>query len=300
MGRLRRKSQLVVAALTLCPLALSQAQFKTTTTLVRHIVTVKDPQGNLIGSLDKSAFKVFDCGVAQEVAVFEKQTALPLSVSILLDTSGSTAKDLNYEVTSIDRFLKALLGAGNDKDAASLYSFNTFVTLLSSFTRRQARLTAALKDAHPSGGTSLYDAIVLASDALKNREGRHVMIVVTDGGDTISRYKYADALRSAHSVDAVIYPILVLPVTNDPGRNVGGENALAAMAAGTGGRVSTPAANAELDKVFAGILDDLRTQYLVGYYPKDLPPDAPKFHPVRVQTVRPELRVLARTGYYGN
>lgn len=301
MGRLRRKSAVLVAALLSLGVVVSaQAQFKTTTTLVRHIVTVKDTQGNLIGSLDQSAFNVLDCGVTQEISVFEKQTALPLSVSVLLDTSGSTAKDLGYEVNSIDRFLKTLLGSGNDKDAASLYSFNTFVTLLSSFTRRQARLTAALKDAHPSGGTSMYDAIVLAADALKNREGRHVMIIVTDGGDTISKYKYSDALKSAHSVDAVIYPILIMPITNDPGRNVGGENALAAMAAGTGGRVSTPAANAELDKVFTGILDDLRTQYLIGYYPKNLPPDAPKFHPVKVETQRADLRVLTRTGYYGN
>jgi Ca-activated chloride channel family protein len=267
---------------------------------VRLLVTVKDQKGQIVGSLDRDSFRVFDSGVAQDVSVFERNTSLPLSVSVLIDTSGSTAKDLRYEVQSVEKFLKALVGEGNPDDAASLYSFNYQVTLMSSFTRRQQRLSAALKDLRPDGGTSLYDAIYLASKDLEHRDGRHVIIAVTDGGDTTSGKKYRDALESAHLADAVIYPILVVPITNDAGRNTGGEHALETLALGTGGRVFAPTVGAELDRAFSEILRDLRTQYLVGYYPRNLPADTPKFHSVRVEVTRPDLRAQTRAGYYGD
>ena len=98
--------------------------FKVDVPLVRLLVTVKDSAGELIGSLDRSLFTVTDNGVQQEIAVFEMQTAQPLSVALLMDISGSTAKDLRYETTSIDKFLKPFIGEGNPKDAAALYSFN--------------------------------------------------------------------------------------------------------------------------------------------------------------------------------
>jgi Ca-activated chloride channel family protein len=172
--------------------------------------------------------------------------------------------------------------------------------LLSSFTRRQARLSNALKQVRPEGGTSLYDAIYLASEDLESRQGRHVIVVVTDGGDTTSRQSYRDALEAAHLADAVIYPILVVPITNDAGRNTGGEHALETLALGTGGRVFAPMVGAQLDQAFTDILRDLRTQYLVGYYPRDIPADAPRFHAVRVELARKDLRAATRAGYYGD
>lgn len=278
--------------------ALAQAQFRVDVQLVRLLVTVKDAQGALVGALDKDQFTVFDAGAKQEIAVFERQTALPLSVSVLLDTSGSTAKDLRYEVQSVEKFLKALLGEGNPEDAAALYSFNYQVSLLSSFTRRQARLSRALEGIRPEGGTSLYDAIFLAAQDLESREGRHIFVIVTDGGDTTSYHSYDHALQAAHLADAVIYPILVVPITNDAGRNTGGEHALELLAAGTGGRVFRPAVGNELDSAFTQILRDLRTQYLIGYYPRGIPANAPAFHPVRVELARPDLRAQTRAGYY--
>jgi Ca-activated chloride channel family protein len=132
------------------------------------------------------------------------------------------------------------------------------------------------------------------------RDGRRAMIVVTDGGDTTSVKNFHDALEAAHLADAVIYPILVVPITNDAGRNVGGENALAALAAGTGGRVFFPSAGPALDEAFAEILRDLRTQYLMGYYPKNVPLTKNRFHPLQVKVARPGLRVITRSGYYGD
>jgi Ca-activated chloride channel family protein len=127
-----------------------------------------------------------------------------------------------------------------------------------------------------------------------------VIVVVTDGGDTTSNKKYRDALEAAHLADAVVYPILVVPITNDAGRNTGGEHALETIAQGTGGRVFTPSVGAQLDAAFAQILRDLRTQYLLGYYPRNLPPDTPRFHTVRVETDRKDLRPSTRSGYYSD
>jgi Ca-activated chloride channel family protein len=307
MGRFRYQSALLTAAVALgvagavfVVAASAQSTFKVDVKLVRLLVSVKDARGELVGSLEKPDFTVYDSGVKQEVAVFEHHTELPLSVSLLIDTSGSTAKDLRYETTSIERFLRALLREGNSSDTVALYAFNDEVTQLNSFTRREQRLIDSLKELKARAGTSLYDAVHLASRGLNGREGRHVIVAVTDGGDTTSDKKYADAFESAQNADAIIYPILVVPITNDAGRNLGGERALETLASGTGGRVFQPAGAAELDDAFTQILRDLRTQYLIGYYPHNLPADAPRFHLVRVEPARKDLRATTRTGYYGD
>ena len=125
--------------------------FKVDVKLVRLLVTVKNRQGALVGALDRNDFSVYDCGVKQDLAVFERQTELPLSISVLIDTSGSTAKDVRYETTSVEKFFKALLGEGNSKDAAALYGFNYDVTLLQGFTRSSGRLNENLRSLKPSG-----------------------------------------------------------------------------------------------------------------------------------------------------
>lgn len=303
MGRIRYQSAFLTAAAVLAVLAVAafaQSTFKVDVKLVRLLVSVKDARGELVGSLEKPDFTVYDSGVKQEIAVFEHHTELPLSVALLIDTSGSTAKDLRYEQTSLEKFLRALLREGNPADAVALYAFNDEVTRMNSFTRREQRLFESLKELKARAGTSLYDAVHFSSRDLKDRDGRHVIVAVTDGGDTTSGNKYADAFESAQNADAIMYAILVIPITNDAGRNLGGERALETLASGTGGRVFQPMGAAELDEAFTQILRDLRTQYLVGYYPRSLPADAPRFHQVRVELTRKDLRATTRAGYYGD
>ena len=277
----------------------SNTTFKVSVRLVRLLATVKDANGQLISSLNKSDFSVSDNGVPQEVAVFERQTEQPLSVAVVVDSSASTGIAMHYELDSVSKFFKALLYEGNPKDTAALYSFNWEVTLMSAFTRRFARLDASLKRVHSEGGTSMYDAIFLASRDLELRDGRHVMIMVTDGGDTTSTKNYQQALQSAQMADVVMYPVLVMPITNDAGRNIGGENALTTLSQGTGGRVFKPSDSAGLDRAFEDILRELRTQYLIGYYPKDVPPAKDRFHTLKVEVKSRNLRVITRSGYYG-
>ncbi len=288
------------AALFLTLALAAQPIFKTNVSLVRLLVGVKNQAGDVIGSIGQDEFEVFDCGVKQNVVVFERQTALPLSVAVMVDASGSTLKDIHYETTSIGKFFKALLREGNVKDTAALYSFNYDVHLMHTFTRNLGQLMEQLGKIKPTAGTSLYDAVHLVGHELQGREGRHVMVIVSDGGDTTSFFKYHDALEAAQKADAVIYPIIVVPIANDAGRNIGGEHTLTQFASNTGGRVFYPSNFAELDKAFEEILLDLRTQYMLGYYPKNLPADAPRFRPVVVKVKRPDLRVSTRSGYYSD
>jgi Ca-activated chloride channel homolog len=281
-------------------LGAQQPSFRVDVRLVRLLVTVKNAAGDLVGLLNRSDFTVQDDGVAQDIAVFEHQTAQPLSVAVLIDTSASTGKDLRYETASITKFLNALVQEGNPDDSVSLYTFNWQVTLLNSFTRRISRIEENLKTLHPEGGTSLYDAVYLCSQQLHDRDGRHVIVVVSDGGDTTSSKKYRDALDAAQNADAVFYPVVVIPITNDAGRNTGGEHALETLAGSTGGRAFYPSVGDSLDRAFEEILRDLRTQYLIGYYPRGVIAGDTHFHAVRVELPkRRDLRVSTRTGYYG-
>jgi Ca-activated chloride channel family protein len=275
------------------------AVFRSNVRLVRLEVTVKDSNGAIATGLNKDDFEVSESGVPQQIAVFERNTSLPLSIAVLVDTSGSTYKDLAYEIESTNRFFHAVTREGNPDDAVALYSFNWQVTQHVGFTRNTARLERALHSLRGEGGTSLYDAIFLASRDLEDREGRHAMIVVTDGGDTTSSKDFDAALEAAQRAEAVLYPIVVVPIENPAGRNIGGEHALETIAARTGGRPFFPSDSASLDQAFDDILQELRTQYLLAYYPRGVPGEGNRFHPVTVKLRRPDLRAITRSGYYG-
>jgi Ca-activated chloride channel family protein len=271
--------------------------------LVHVIASVRNQSGELVGALTQSDFEIFDNGVRQDIAVFAKQSDQPLSVALLIDTSGSTSKDLKFETASATRFLHVLLTEGRPDDSVALYSFNYDITELQPFTHNhralETSLNSLLKHLKGEAGTSLYDAIYYAARALENREGRKVIVVITDGGETTSSRDLKQALEAVQLADAVIYPLVVIPVTNDAGRNIGGEHALAILAERTGGRTFLPAGSAELDRAFSDLLNELRTQYVLGFYPHGVPLTKERFHSLQVRVKSPELRVSARNGYYG-
>ena len=294
MSVTRFAAMFAAAALVLA----QQPTYKADVKLVRLLVNVKNPKGELVGNIDKSEFTVFDENTPQEIAVFERYTTKPISVAILVDTSGSTAKDWQLEVRSIGKFLTALFGEGNEHDAAALFTFNYDVTIRQEFTRNAKRLEDSIRYIKPEGGTSLYDAIYHASGQLQRRDGRHVIVLISDGGNTTSSKLYKDAKEAAQRGDVVMYPVVIVPIENDAGRNLGGEHALKTLADDTGGRLFDPTIK-QIDQTFTEILRDLRAQYMIGYYPRNLPPGAPKFHQVRIDLARPDLRAQTRTGYYG-
>jgi Ca-activated chloride channel family protein len=274
------------------------ASFSVRVNLVRLLASVRDRSGVPVTSLNKTDFQVFDSEVPQEIGVFERNTSLPLSVAILIDTSGSTQIELHNEVDSVLKFIPTLLNAGNPDDTFALFSFNWRTNMEVDFSRNHHRAEHALHALKGEGGTSLYDAVYLASDSLADRNGRHVMVVVTDGGDTTSYKRYGEALQAAQHADVVLYPIIVVPIANDAGRNTGGEHALATLAESTGGRIFYAAGFEQLDEAFKDILQALRTQYLLGYYPKNVRQEPKLFHPVKVELRDAQLKVTVRNGYY--
>ena len=280
--------------------AAQEPVFRANVELVRLLVTVKDREGAPALGLGKQNFRIFDNGVEQQISVFERHTEQPLSVAILIDNSGSTGKELKYEIDSVTRFTKALFAEGNPDDRATLYSFNWEVVQRTRWIRSPQQIDRSLRGLKGEAGTCVYDAFWFASREIETREGRHVIIVITDGGDTTSSRTFHQALEAVQMADAVIYPILVMPITNDAGRNIGGENALESFAAGTGGHVFAPSIGLQLDDAFSTILRDLRTQYLIGYYPRNLARTKERFHKLRVTLDRPGLRVQTRSGYYGD
>ena len=184
----------------------------------------------------------------------------------MVDTSGSTAKDLKYESDSASRFFHILLGEGNLQDAAALYTFNWEIREQQPYTRDLRALDARLKIAPRfEAGTSLYDAIYLGGGRLEIAPG-------PQGHGDYQRwrqhyqqsYDIHKALEAAQLADAVIYPLVVMPITSDAGRNIGGENALTFMAERTGGRTFLPALGKQLDKAFDDIITELRTEYYIG------------------------------------
>ncbi len=280
--------------------AAQEPVFRVDVRLVRILATVRDAQGALAGNLGREDFLVTDNDVEQEIAVFERQSAQPLSVAVLIDRSRSTQRQRAYELTALRRFFQALVREGNAEDTAALYSFNYEVVLQADFTRRLDRLETALRRLRSEGATAMYDAIYLAARDLERRGGRRVAVVVSDGADTISRTTFHEALEALHAADAVMYALLLVPVKGEAGRNLRGENALIQFCSGTGGKMFYPSAPKALDEAFAEILRDLRTQYLIGYYPKNLPPSKERFHRVRVTVKRPGYTVSARTGYFAD
>ncbi len=303
MGRHRFSATIAAIAIALSAALLCAQQdviIRTEVKLVRVLTNVRDAAGNLVGDLSKEDFEVLDNGAPQQIAIFERQTAQPLAVSLLIDISASTAKDLPIEISSLQRFIDEFFKEGTGNDLASLYSFNDEVTLLAGFTRNRDQLKKAMRNMKAEAGTSLYDALMLSAPRLGDRDGRRVFLVVTDGGDTTSKYSYHQALRRVHEAEASIFSVLIQPITNDAGRNMGGENALYTLAASTGGRVFHASVGPRLNAAFTDVLKALRTQYYLGYYPKNVPLNKNPFHSLEVRVKRNGLRTEARAGYYGD
>jgi len=300
VGRRKRLPHLVAAMLVLAvALAAQDLVIPVKVNLVHVAATVKNRAGQLVGSLHQEDFEIFDNGVRQEVAIFERQADQPLSVALLVDVSGSTNQDLKFETDSAVRFVRTLLSFRNSQDQVALYAFDDSVTQVHNYTRNIVSLEAMLRQMHGSAGTSLYDAIWLASHDLELRDGRKALVLVSDGGETTSKIDSHRALEAAQLADAVIYPVIVMPITNDAGRDIGGEHALQFMAEGTGGRTFLLSEGPQLDRAFNSIITELRTEYLLGYYPHDVPLTKERFHKLEVRLKSPELRASARNGYYG-
>jgi Ca-activated chloride channel family protein len=156
---------------------------------------------------------------------------------------------------------------------------------------------------HVGTATAVYDALYLGSRALEKRKGRKVMVVITDGGDTVSKTDYHEAVRAAQEAEAIVYSLIVVPVEASAGRDTGGEHALMQLSEDTGGKYYYASSLAQLDSAFRQISDELRTQYLVAYYPSRRFSNS-EFRRLQVSVAGVpagnDFKVRHRTGYYSS
>jgi Ca-activated chloride channel family protein len=266
--------------------------------LVNVFVTVTDEHGAPVSSLKKDNFQLFEDGRPQTISVFGKESELPLSIVLDIDTSLSTHKDLPLELASARRFARAIL---RPVDALSLYGFNEVVDQVVPFTADLKTIDRGIDRLQPGAATALYDAIYLGAEALEDRQGRKVLVVITDGGDTVSKINYQGALRAAQTAEAIVYSIIVVPIEASAGRDIGGEHALIQLSEDTGGKYYYASSLRELDDAFRSISDELRTQYLLAYYPSQRLADS-DFRRIEVKLTgvsdSSEYKARHRTGYY--
>lgn len=273
--------------------------FRVNVRLVNVFTTVTDSHGAPIANLTKDDFRLLEDGIPQEIRIFEKESAMPLSIALAIDTSASTRRDIALETSSAKKFVHSIL---RPVDHLSLFQISEDIDQLTRFTSDTKAIEHGIDHLMPGAGTSLYDGIFLCSEALLDREGRKVLVLITDGGDTTSKTDYNNALKRAQQAEAIVYSIIVVPVAADAGRNIGGEHALIQISHDTGGKYYYAEGAEQIDDAFRKISDELRTQYLLAFYPNRRVSDSP-FRRITVELLKKDpdgrqYQVRHRAGYY--
>jgi len=282
---------------------------KSQVSLVNLFATVRDKNKKIMANLKQEDFRISEDNQEQKIAFFSKEVALPITLAMLLDTSGSEQEMLGAIQEAGSGFIGRVIRKG---DEALVMSFDSNVDLLSDFTDERSQLERAIRKTRinvpdqgsmagnpgPIGsrqitGTALYDAIYLAcSEKLSSEAGRKAIVIVTDAQDQGSKVKLEEAIEAAQRTDTVIHILLVV----DP-RYGGNPGVAHKLAEETGGRMISVRSEKKLAEAFDEISEELRSQYTLGYYPTNSARDG-KFRKIKVDTASHDLKVLARKGYY--
>ena len=285
--------------------------FRKNVTVVNVLFTVKDKHGALIPNLTKDHFELFEEGKPQTIKYFSTENDLPLTMGLLIDSSLSMEHTLPEEKVVAGGFLQKVL---TNKDLAFVISFDVSVDLLQDLTGSMHALRTGLDKARintntagmaPMGnpgpvptaggsnkGTLLFDAVYLAADEILSKQvGRKAMIVLTDGDDVGSKLRLKDSIEAAQRADAVAYVLLI----TDP-RYPSNYGDMSKLAEQTGGRIITVSHPDKLDKAFAEIAAELRSQYLLGFSSTN-PVNDGKFRKLEVKS-KDGYKIQARKGYY--
>jgi Ca-activated chloride channel homolog len=287
-----------IAAVTASLLAQDQRHpgaIQVQTNLVDILASVIDSHGQPIAGLTKDQFELSEEGVPQTIERFEAETNRPLDLALMVDASASTFKDLKFESDAAAHFIQQVVRPG---DRLAVFEFDEDVTELSEFSQDVPKLQAAVHRIIPGAGTSMYDAVVLGSNALRRRTPgrRRAIVLVTDAGETTSVAKFEEARRAAIASEALLYSIVIRTLKTENLRNTAGEHALITITDTTGGAMLILEDLNQLDSMFDQINRELRTQYLIGYYPNPMPPPG-SYRRVEVK-VKTGDTVRFRKGYF--
>jgi len=280
------------------------------TNLVNVYFSARDKSG-FITNLKKEDCNIYENKELQQIKAFTQEKNLPLTIGILLDTSGSQMNVLPLEQQSGAEFLKDVL---TPKDEAFLISFDINVNLLTDYTNSPREIKRSLDKAQintgagtgsvtgngTARGTLLFDAVYLAAnEKLRQEAGRKILVLLTDGGDQGSQETLKTATEAAQKANAILYVILIADRGFYGGFGMGysGDRDMEQMATQTGGRVINVGNNGKkLEDAFQQIQDELRTQYLLSYRPTDVKLDG-KFRTINLDCGK-GLKIQTRKGYY--
>jgi VWFA-related protein len=309
----------VFAALAAAGFAQEEPTIKVDVNLVNVLCSVRNKSNGLVGNLEKSDFTIYEDGKPQEIKYFTRETDLPLTIGLLVDTSLSQQRLLEDEKRAAYQFFSKVL---RKKDLAFLIQFGAEAELLQDDTNSPRLLQDGLNQLHMSvpvgglhpgpvptqqsqAGTILFDAVYLAAtEKLKGEVGRKTMVLITDGVDTGSKISRDKAIEASQKSDAIIYSIDY----EDPaayGRGFGtirigggeGEGDLRKMSNETGGRVFRVDRRNSLDDIFRDLQDEMRSQYAIGYAPANPNKDG-SYHKIEIKVANKDYKVQARKGYY--
>lgn len=263
--------------------------------LVNLVFTAADRKGRVVEGLGPNDFELFEDGKRQEIEYFSdpgKGSDIPLTIALLVDTSGSVRRKLEYEQAAAAQFFREILRP--DRDLALIIQFDSEVNLVQDFTQDPEALYRALATLRAGNNTALYDAVYLAAEEkLKGEAGRKVIVVLTDGADTSSLVKKETAIEAAQKNDILIYGIGV-----HDSRFAADFGVLRKFARETGGEFFSPKARIEeIGDAFRSIQRDIRGHYSLGYTPSNRLRDG-AFRKIELRAKRSGVRVRTRSGYY--
>ena len=287
--------------------AQQDATFSTVVKVVNVLATVRDKQGALLSGLNKDDFTLAEDGRSQEIRYFAKQSDLPLTIGLMVDTSMSQVRVLNAERGASFRFIDQVLR--ETKDQVFLMQFDMSVATPQGLTSSRKALEDALAYVDTptrqqleyqgnAAGTLLYDAIVAASkNIMSTRQGRKALMLLTDGVDTGSDATLAQAVEAAQRADTLLYSILFADRHYYGGGEGNGRGALVRMSKETGGGFFEVSKKLGIDKIYALIEEELRSQYSLGYV-SDKAVRISEFRKIQLKATRPGLFVQARDRYW--
>jgi len=261
------------------------------------LITVTDSTGRLITTLNKESFRVYEGNRLQKIESFSRDSNLPLSIALLIDQSSSTIDKLEFERAAALDFFNSTVKRG--KDRAMLIGFSSDAKMLSDFTDDPEQFAAGLKKLEAGGGTAVYDTLFLAAQqklAQEKGERRKLIILISDGDDTASRYSLATALATVQKNDVLIYAISINRIADMKSEErERGDKAIRQMVDETGGRAYYPAKISELAAEFKKIEAELRSQYALAYSPTN--PFDGTYRKLRVDMVDKKFKARTRAGY---
>jgi len=282
--------------------------FSTDVRVVSVLATVTTKKGQIIRDLGKDDFALAENGRKQAIQYFSRESDLPLTIGLMIDTSVSQQRVMDAERGASARFFEQVLRPG--KDQVFIVQFDMAVMMRQELTASIRKLSDALAQVdtptradlyrQQGGGTLLYDAVIQASkDVMRRQQGRKALIVLTDGVDTGSEAPLADAIDAAQLSDTLIYTILF----SDAGyyglsfEGAHGRNVLMRMSRETGGGFFEVSKKQSIDQIYEAIQDELRSQYSLGYV-SDTPVKVSEFRKIALTTDRRDLVVHARDRYW--